>query len=196
MFDIARVSDYGPQLWPLQREAPVYRSTRLRRLLLTAHIIVTVGALGTDAALLALGVSGMRHADPQTVYPAAYLLGRWLVGPLAVGSVLSGLALAAAGPWRPLRHGWVTVKLALAVVLAAAALALLVPRLGHAAAAAAVGPSPLDMPRGDRVVAVAAPAAALLFLGINVVLGVFKPSRRRPGQTATSEVAYAANRQR
>ncbi|MCW3839096.1 hypothetical protein ONA70_03165 [Micromonospora yasonensis] len=167
-----------------------------RRLLLAAHVIVTVGALGADAALLALGVSGLRGADPHAVYPAAYLLGRWLVAPLAIGSVLSGLALAAAGPWRPLRHGWVTVKLALAAVLAAAALALLVPRLGHAAAAAAVGSSPLGMPRGDRVVAVAAPATALLFLGINVVLGVFKPGRRRPGQAATSEVAHAADRQR
>jgi hypothetical protein len=173
----------------------MYLPPRSRRLLLAAHIIVTGGALGADAALLALGVSGLRDTDPHMVYPAAYLLGRWLVAPLAVGSVLSGLALAAAGPWRPLRHGWVTVKLTLAAALAAAALALLVPRLGHAAAAA-VGSSPLGMPRGDRVVAVAAPAAALLLLGINVALGVFKPGRRRPGQASTSEVAHAYDRQR
>ncbi|MEU2610263.1 hypothetical protein ABZ570_01545 [Micromonospora sp. NPDC007271] len=173
----------------------MYLHPRSRRLLLAAHIIVTVGALGADAALLALGVSGLRDSDPRAVYPAAYLLGRWLVAPLAAGSVLSGLALAAAGPWRPLRHGWVTVKLALAAVLAAAAPALLVPRLGHAAAAA-VGSSTPGVPRGDQIVAVAAPAAALLFLGINVVLGVFKPGRRRPGPAAPSEVAYAADRQR
>ncbi|OKI63980.1 hypothetical protein [Micromonospora sp. CB01531] len=174
----------------------MYLPPRSRRLLLAAHIIITVGALGADTALLALAVSGLRDTDPRTVYPAAYLLGRWLVAPLAVSSVLTGLALAAAGPWRPLRHGWVTVKLTLAAVLTAAALALLVPRLGHAAAAAAVASSPPGVPAGDRVVAVAAPAAALLALAINVVLGVFKPGRRRPSQAATSEVAYAADRQR
>ncbi|MFG3691697.1 hypothetical protein [Micromonospora sp. NPDC047740] len=173
----------------------MYLPPRSRRLLLAAHITVTVGALGADAALLALAVSGLRDTDPRTVYPAAYLLGRWLVAPLAVGSVLTGLALAAAGPWRPLRHGWVTVKLTLAAVLAAAALALLVPRLGHAAAAA-VGSSTAGVPRGDRVVAVAAPAAALLVLGTNVVLRVFKPGRRRPARAANSEVANAADRQR
>ena len=76
---------------PPLRARPI--SPSWRNLLLSAHIIASVGLLGTDAAVLTLAIAGWRHADPRTIYPAAHLIGLWLLLPLAVASVLTGLAL-------------------------------------------------------------------------------------------------------
>jgi hypothetical protein len=69
----------APQAPPLLPQ-PISRSWR--NLLLSAHIIASVGLLGTDAAVLALNIAGWRHADPRTICPAAHLIGAWLLLPL------------------------------------------------------------------------------------------------------------------
>jgi hypothetical protein len=56
-------------------------SPRWRKLLLTIHVVSAVSVLGTDLVLLVLGISSMRGADPQTVYPAAHLVATWLLAP-------------------------------------------------------------------------------------------------------------------
>jgi hypothetical protein len=38
---------------------------RWRNLLLTTHIVVAVGVLGTDLVLLTLGVTGLASGDPE-----------------------------------------------------------------------------------------------------------------------------------
>ena len=64
-----------------------------RKLLLTLHVVATVSVLGIDLVLLLLGLASLGGANPQTIYPAAYLVGVWLMAPLAVISLGTGLLL-------------------------------------------------------------------------------------------------------
>src|SRR4051812_43991061 len=83
------------------------------------HVITAAGLLGADVAALPRDTSGWRDADPVRVYPAISLLVRWLLIPLAILSLLAGVALRMLTSWRLLRRWWVvinTVGLALAVV--------------------------------------------------------------------------------
>ena len=152
-------------------------SSPWRNLLLTVHVAATVSVLGTDLVLLALGLSSLGDADPRTIYPAAHLVGVWLVAPLAVVSLGTGLLLGILTPWGLFRYWWVTIKLAITAVLTGVALFVLVPRLGTAAAAV-TGPAPRLLPIGERLPLVVAPAVASTLLALNVVLAIFKPGWR------------------
>jgi hypothetical protein len=162
-----------------------------RKLLLTVHVAATVSVLGMDLVLLALGISGMGGADPRTIYPAAQLVSEGLVAPLAILSLGTGLLLAALTPWGILRYWWVTIKLAITVVLTSAVLFVLIPRLG-AAANAVTGPAPRLLTVAERLPLVVAPAVASTLLALAVVLAIFKPGwrlrwrSRRPDERASS----------
>jgi hypothetical protein len=92
-------------------------SSTWRKLLLTLHVTATVSVLGADLVLLALGLSSLGGADPRTIYPAAQLVSAWLVAPLAVLSLGTGLLLSILTPWGLLRYWWVAIKLAITGVL-------------------------------------------------------------------------------
>src|ERR687898_3626255 len=62
-----------------------------RKLLLTVHVATAVSVLGTDLVLLVLGISSVRGADPQTIYPAAHLVATWLLVPLAIVALCTGV---------------------------------------------------------------------------------------------------------
>ena len=164
--------------------------------LLTAHIIVTVAALGCDLALLALTVAGLRGVDPRAVYPAAHLLGQWVVAPLAVASLATGLLMVATTGWKPFRHGWVTIKGSTTVLLTGLLLGSLVPGLGRAAATATEAPGTGPITHTQQILLAAAPAGALALLTLNVILGIYKPrlhrrATRRPGQPDARPVTQA-----
>ncbi|WP_133805817.1 hypothetical protein [Kribbella caucasensis] len=160
-----------------------------RKLLLTVHVLATVGLFGADLTLLVLGVSGARGLDPQTVYPAAHLVGARLVAPLALIALGTGLVLGAASPLGLQRYWWVGIKLTITVVLTALVYLVLIPKLG-AAADVAAGPAP-DLPAESarRQLAII-PAVASAPLALNVTLAMYKPHRRwrsserRPAATA------------
>jgi hypothetical protein len=149
---------------------------RRRPLLVTVHVLTAVGLIGTDLALVALGYAGARGAPAQQVYPAMSLLATWLVVPLALAALGSGILLSALTGWGLLRHWWVAVKLVITVALAAVLLAVLVPGL-HAAADTATGPHPIP----QRLLFALSPAAASILLTVNAVLGRYKPGRARRG---------------
>ena len=155
-----------------------------RKLLLTVHVVATVSVLGTDLALLTLGLAGLGGADPRTTYPAAHLVGARLVAPLAVVSLGTGVLLGLLTPWGLLRYWWVAIKLAITAVLTALVLFVLVPRLG-AVAGAATGPAPGLLPGGERLPLVVAPAVASTLLALNVALAIFKPGWRLRARAST-----------
>ena len=171
------------------------QSTRLparwRKLLLTVHIATTVSVLGTDLVLLALGIASMNGSDQQTIYPAAHLVGAWLVAPLAVLSLGTGVLLAVLTGWGLLRYWWVTIKLTLTTVLTGVVLFVLVPRL-DTASDSVNGPSPDFLTSSERLPLVAAPAIASTLLLFMITLAIFKPGWRLRSRTS-SEVAPAAS---
>lgn len=148
-----------------------------RKLLLTMHVAATVSVLGMDLVLLLFGIAGLRGTDPRTIYPAAHLVGAWLVAPLAVLSFGTGLLLGVLTPWGLVKYWWVAIKLAITAVLTGAVLFVLVPRLG-AAATVVSGPAPHLLTGGERLPLVIAPAVASTLLVLNVVLAIFKPGWR------------------
>ena len=159
---------------------------RTRQGLLSLHIIVSVGLLGSDAALLALSVAGARGAPGVAVYPAALLVGQWLLLPLAALSLLTGVAQGLLTPWGVVRYHWTLLKLVLNTAGLTLAWLVLLPSL-HAAANQAQGALHAVSGR-DRLGLVRNSSAAITVLVVTVLLSVFKPfgriAARRPPRTA------------
>jgi hypothetical protein len=66
----------------------------IRKLLLTAHITLSVGWFGAVAAFLALAIVGLTSRDAEMVriaYAAMELTARFVIVPLAFASLLSGI---------------------------------------------------------------------------------------------------------
>lgn len=146
-----------------------------RRLLLTVHLSAAVSLIGSDLALLALGIAGVRGADPQTVYPAASLLATWLVGPLVLIALGTGITLAIRSGWGLARYWWVAIKLATTVLFTGIVWLLLVPRLAAAAGAATAAET---FTNAERLPLSIVPAVAIAVLIVLVSLAVYKPRWR------------------
>lgn len=151
-------------------------SPAVRRIALTAHVVASVGWLGSVAAFLVLALAGLRSADEQTVrsaYVAADLVTRGAILPLCFASFATGL-LQSMGTWGLFRHYRVVMKLVLTV--GSTALLLLHTRpIGWVAQEAAAGPLASTALRPVRVQILADTVAALSVLLVTAVLSVFKP---------------------
>lgn len=155
---------------------------RLRKLSLTAHITASVGWLGAVASSLALALAGSLGRDAQAVR-AAYLtmemIGWYVLVPLSLASLATGVVQSLGTRWGLVRHHWVLAKLAMNV-FAIVILLLYTQALSALAGAAAKVPF-----TGDDLSELKSPspalhgAAALLLLLVAVALSVFKP----PGMT-------------
>ncbi|MEO5765414.1 MAG: hypothetical protein ABIR52_08925 [Casimicrobiaceae bacterium] len=154
----------------------------LRKFALTAHITSSVGLLGSIAAFLALSIAGLNSQDTQTIraaYLAMDLIARFIIAPLAFGSLLTGLVESLGTPWGLFRHYWVLAKLLL-TAFATTILLIKLKMIGHAAQLAAE----TILPRADlstvgmelRFHA----AAGLLLLLVPAVLSVYKPQGLTP----------------
>lgn len=160
-----------------------------RKALLTLHLVTSLGWLGVDLVLLALGVAGLRGADPEVVYPAAALLVTWLFAPLSVLVWLVGLASALLTPWGLLRWRWVLVKFAVTTVVLTLVLLLLTPRVRHLGELAGAADDHL---RADLVVA---PTVSSTLLLVVTVLSTYKPwGRLRPARPAARRPVAAGRR--
>jgi hypothetical protein len=153
---------------------------RTRTLLRAFHIGATGSVLGADLALLTLGLSGLVGADPLTIYPAARLVAARVIVPLALVSLGTGVLLAVLTPWGLFRHLWITMKLAIVLLLTAAVLFVLVPGLGTTAAQVLALPTPAPGAVSPMPLVIA-PAVASTLIGVALVLAVIKPDWRRRG---------------
>jgi hypothetical protein len=90
----------------------------LRKIALTVHLTVSVGWIGAVVAYLALGVSAVTSEDPQTVraaWIAMELTGWYVIVPLALAALLTGIIISLGTPWGLFRHYWVLISLGLTV---------------------------------------------------------------------------------
>lgn len=150
----------------------------MRKTILLVHIVSSVALLGAVAAYLLLAVVGLLS---QTSFPAraSYWAGNmmtwFLILPLAVGALLSGLLVSISTPWGLLRHYWVVVKLGLTL----AVLAVLVIHTQPIQVMAMVALDQELLAQDhvpQRIQLVVASGAGLLVILIISVLSVFKPS--------------------
>ena len=163
-------------------------SPGVRKLVLTAHVASSVGWLGAVAGFLAIAIVGFTGQDARVVR-GAYLVMEpvaWLVlVPLAVASLLTGLALSLGTRWGLFRHYWVLITL-LIDVLATVVLALYTQTLGYLAGLAADPDTDLGALQSPSPVLHA--SAALMLLVVATALSVYKPrgmtlyGRRKQGE--------------
>ncbi len=152
----------------------------VRKFALTAHVTSSVGWLGAVAGFLALAVAGLTSEDPQLVR-AAYLtmeVTAWFVlVPLALTSLVTGLVQSLGTTWGLFRHYWVLFKL-LINVFATIVLLIYMETFSLMADVAADPSADLGMVRNASPVLHA--ALALLLLLVAIVLGVHKPRGLTP----------------
>ena len=147
---------------------------RLRKFALAAHLTFSVGWIGTVVAYLALGVAAVTSQDTQTVravWIAMELTGWYVIVPLALASLLTGLVMALGTKWGLFRHYWVLISLLL-TILTTFVLLLHMPDVSVLADVAqeAEGAS-LDELGGD----LPHPGLGLVVLLVIQVLNVYKP---------------------
>ena len=152
-------------------------SVAARKLLLTAHLAVSLGWLGAVAAFLALGLVGLTSRDlgrVTAVYVAMDPVTSLVIVPLALAGLGTGVLQSLATKWGLIKHYWVLVKLAI-TVLSTAILLLHTRAVDELVRVAAKAPATLDDLRGLRVQLVVDATAALVALLLATVLGVYKP---------------------
>lgn len=91
---------------------------RVRRFMLTAHVISSVGWLGAASAYIALAVFVLSNQDAETVRVAILAMepmALFVIIPLAIASLLTGIVQSLGTRWGLLRHYWVLFKLLLTV---------------------------------------------------------------------------------
>ncbi len=92
---------------------------RLRKFALTAHVSFSVGWIGAVAAYIALDVAAAISQDVQTLraaYLAMEMIAWYVIVPLALASLLTGLVMSLGTKWGLFRHYWVTISLLLTVL--------------------------------------------------------------------------------
>lgn len=144
------------------------RRAARRKLVLTTHVTSTVGWLGAVAAFLALALAGLGSHDLATVrgvYLGMEATGWFVIVPLSLASLLTGLIQSLSTEWGLFRHYWILATL-LINVLAASVLLLFMQGLSDAAVAT---PRPM----------VHATAALLLLLAATT-LSIYKPRGMTP----------------
>jgi predicted integral membrane protein DUF2269 len=177
---------------------PVRRlSPRARRLVLTVHVISSVGLVGSGAGVLILALSAA--ATDQTVAAhALYTAMRTAVFAVAVPFSLvalgTGIALGLGTKWGVLRHGWVTAKLVLLVVIILTGALVVRPSMDHVIAATSA-PAPAAKPDlgSSQWEPVAAAASNIVFAVAAVALAIFKPGGRLRRARVRRPGAYAGS---
>jgi hypothetical protein len=93
-------------------------TSRLRKFALASHITLAVGWIGAVAGYIALDVAAATSQNVQTLraaYLAMELIAWYVIVPLALASLLSGLIMSVGTKWGLFRHYWVLISLLLTV---------------------------------------------------------------------------------
>ena len=148
---------------------------RLRKFVLTAHVVSSVGWLGAIAVFLALAIAGLASQQAQLVrgaYLAMESTGWFVLVPLSLASLLTGVIQSLGTKWGLFRHYWVIAKLLINLV-ATVVLLLYMQTLGSLAAVAT------DTTASTSELRSPSPAihagAALFLLLVAATLSVYKP---------------------
>jgi hypothetical protein len=149
-------------------------SPAIRKFTLTIHLSSSVGWIGAVIAYLALVLTAMARRDPQTVQAVWFALesiGWYVIVPLAVLSLLTGLVMSLGTPWGLFRHYWVVISLVLTLV-ATIILVLHMPTVSTFAKLATETPNAaVDGLQGELLHG----GIGLLVLVVVQVLNIYKP---------------------
>lgn len=151
----------------------------LSKLSLTTHITCSVGWLGAVAGFLVLSIAGLTSRDAEVVrgsYLSMNLIGLYMIVPLSLAALTTGLIQSLGTEWGLFRHYWVLTKLTLTV--GATGLLMLHQFKAVETAArpvSALAPGTLPELGGLGTELLSKAALALLTLLVTTTLSVFKP---------------------
>ncbi len=97
-------------------------SPKSRKLLLATHITVSVGWIGAVLAYLALVIVAMMGQSDQLLraaWIALEVIGWYVIVPVALAALVTGIGIALGTPWGLFQHYWVLASLLLTVVATA-----------------------------------------------------------------------------
>lgn len=144
----------------------------LRKGVLTAHVVSSVGWLGAVVAYVALDVTAVTSGDVGLVraaYAAMEVTALYAIVPLALAAVVIGTINALGTSWGLFQHYWVLVKFLLTLV-AGAVLVLETQTISALAEAARSSSDPRELP-GSLPHSV----GGLVVLLLITILSVYKP---------------------
>ena len=149
---------------------------RLRKFALAAHVASSVGWLGAVASYIALDLAAATSRDAQMLraaYLAMGLIAWYVVVPLALASLLTGLVMSLGTRWGLFRHYWVLISL-LMTMIATGVLLVETQTIGYYADVAADPTTSGDDLRalGNTLVHSVGGTVVLLVI---LVLNVYKP---------------------
>lgn len=158
-------------------------SSGVRKHVLTVHILYSVGWVGSVAAFLVLAIAGYTTTDGQIVagiYASLRVLIWYVIVPLSLLSLVTGIIQSLGTPWGLFRYYWVIAKLVLTVV--ATGLLLVHTQVVDRAAADAL--AHVGMTGGEmsqvRLQLIIDSAAAIVVLVLITVLATVKPRGTTP----------------
>ena len=173
----------------------------LRKLMLTSHVVASVGWLGAAAGVLALGIAGLTTSDAGVasgVYRATEVIWRSVIVPFSLAALLTGVVQALSTQWGLFRHYWVLTKFlitAFAVLLLLLHTGSLLPALAQAAidSSPSVAEASTHAHGGipPRIHLVVAASGTLVLLLTTATLSIYKPwgrtrfGRRTEGANAS-----------
>jgi hypothetical protein len=150
----------------------------VRKVMLTAHVVLALGWFGAVLSFLALGIFGLAAHDAgkaHAAYVAMDLTGWFVIVPLAFTALTTGLIQGLGTPWGLVRHYWTLMKL---LITALCTVLLLV----HMRPTARLAAAPMDtlLLAADlqtmRLQLVVDAALALGALAVAAVLAIYKPA--------------------
>jgi len=147
----------------------------IRKFALTAHITFSVGWLGAVAVFLVLAIASLTSLDAQLVrglYLAMEVTGWYVIVPLCLASLATGLIVSLGSAWGLFRHYWVLAKF-LITISSALILFGFTRTLGYLGNLAADTTLAIDNLRNPSPVLHA--SLALLALLVTTTLSVYKP---------------------
>ena len=146
---------------------------RTRKVVLTTHVLTSVGWIGACTAYLTLAVAAMT-SDSHDTMRAAFVsmeIVYFALVPLAAVALLTGLIQAVCTNWGLLRYYWVVSKLALTFV----ALTVMVLNLDNVSSHADHASHGAAVESGAAAHQFRHAAGGLAILGLTAILGLYKP---------------------
>lgn len=152
-------------------------AARFRKLVLTAHVVCSVGSLGGVITFFVLAVAGLVSQDTHIVrgaYTSMEITAKLVIMPLIFGSLLTGLVQSLGTTWGLFRHYWVLIKFLLTVFTAIVLLLQLgsISYMADVAFETTIPSTDLHRLRSSLVVHA---AGGLLVLLVTTTLSIYKP---------------------
>jgi hypothetical protein len=172
-------------------------SPSLRKIVLTVHVTSSVAWLGAVAGFLALAFAGLTSREPQmalAAYIAMGLITWFVIVPLTLASLVTGIASSLGTGWGLFRYYWVVVKLLITSFATIVLLVHLQPIQILAATATRAGILGAELHQ-TRLLMLVASSAAFVALLVLTTLSVYKP-RGTTSYGARKQLGYFQSQRR